>query len=125
MTGAPKIYELQIDIGPYGEPHLININIDSVAKALKDDEEGEKFALLFQDIFNSFRNTRKWGLQVGRELHGAHRTLQRSTIEFLLYAVAGLGEQEYTDARNEVAVAAAKEVLRMLEDGELATGYMI
>jgi len=51
--------------------------------------------------------------------------LQRLAICFAFGIIAGLSEQEYTDARNETAVETAKKIKQMIDQGELPFGFYI
>jgi len=54
-----------------------------------------------------------------------HRSLQRLVICFVFWLIVGLSEQEFTDPRNETAIQTAKNVARMVADGELPVGPYI
>jgi len=64
---------------------------------------------------NGFRG----GAEVGENLRTTHRTLQGLAVEFAFGILAGISDQEYTDPRNETAIAMAKKVTTMREDGTL------
>jgi hypothetical protein len=56
-----------------------------------------------------------FGYQVGSLLTQDHVTLQNNTVQFILGILAGLAtESTFTDARNEPAIATAKEITHML-----------
>lgn len=78
----------------------------------------EQFAELLETHANRM-GMEKEGLDVGRTLHRAHRTLQGSAVKYLLNILQGLGEQEHTDARNRQAIEACQIITRMRENGEL------
>jgi hypothetical protein len=85
--------------------------------------DNEQFAHVIEDVVNCFHED--IGILVGRELLTTHRTLQRSAIVFALGIITGLSEQKYTDPRNETAIAVAKQIKAMLDDGTLNPGRMI
>lgn len=82
-------------------------------------------AQLLEDYVNSGMKDYRDGAEVGKLLQTSHRTLQASAIRFALGIIIALGEQEYTDARNETPVAMSKQIKAMIEDGTLKMGYMI
>ena len=96
------------------------VSIHSLARSL----DGEQFAQLLDDYVNDFsKGDYRHGLKLGHELRNTHRTLQRSAIVMLVGIIAGLSEQEYTDARNEYAVHLAKQIKGVYE--EIGAGRMI
>jgi len=82
----------------------------------------ENFTSLFDEFLNLGGKGWREGKQVGLQLRFTHRTLQRLAICFCLGVICGLAEQEYTDARNEIAVETAKKIVRMIFEGELEFG---
>lgn len=75
---------------------------------------------------NSFSTDYRQGKVVGKFLQSDHRTLQATAFRYLLGIAVGIGEgQTYTDARNEQAVACAKEISKMIESGVLNIGFMV
>ena len=71
----------------------------------------------FGDMANSMGfNPHKAGYHVGKTITTQHRTLQGTIVNWLFGIIKAIGEQEYTDARNEVAVNACKRVTAMLEE---------
>lgn len=85
----------------------------------------EEFAKEFDDFLNRGMKGYTAGLTIGQELRNTHRTLQRSAIVFCVGLISGLSEQEYTDARNEQAIEAAKQIAEMYRTGELNFGLFI
>jgi len=85
----------------------------------------ENMAELLQDFVNSGMKDYREGEEVGKLLQNSHRTLQASVIRFCLGVIVALGKQEYTDARNEMPVAMAKQITAQLDDGRLKMGWMI
>lgn len=87
------------------------VSIGALAKSLTP----EQLALLLQDYANSFDSSYRRGLQIGKDLHTAHRTIQRSIIVELVGILAGLAEQEHTDPRNAQAIALARHIRKLYE----------
>lgn len=65
------------------------------------------------------------GEEVGLELRTTHRSLQRLVVEFSLGVLDGISQQEYVDVRNGQAIATAKKIAKMRENGELNIGAFI
>jgi hypothetical protein len=65
------------------------------------------------------------GLKMGNKLEFEHRTLQGLIGRLCLGILVGLGNQQFTDARNEAIVALGKQLETMINDGTLKMGYMI
>ena len=97
------------------------IDVYFLAKSLTS----ENFAALLEDYLNLGGKGYREGREIGLELRFTHRTLQRLAICFALGLIAGLSEQEFTDARNETAIQTAKKVVQLLEAGELPVGPYI
>lgn len=91
----------------------------------KFTEKDIEFSKMLVSHCNGFSAEYRDGVRVGQLMRSAHRTLQATAFRYMLGIIAGLSEQEYTDARNEVAVASAKKIAKMVQDGELPIGYMI
>lgn len=79
----------------------------------------EHLAALLDDFLNSFNNPFRTGETVGEKFLATHRTIQGCFVNFLLGCLAGISNEEYTDLRNQTAIAAAKEVKRLLDEGKL------
>lgn len=109
-----------------GEKDICPLNGEpiSVYEIARNITEGQ-FADLLEDFLNNYNGDYTKGQRIGRMLHRTHRTLQGSAIRFALGIIVALGEQEYTDARNEKGVALGKKLKTMLDNDELDMGYMI
>ena len=83
------------------------------------------FTKLFDEYLNLGGKQYAEGKIVGMKLRFTHRSLQRLAICFAFGIIAGLSEQEYTDARNETAVETAKKIKQMIDQGELPFGLYI
>ena len=73
----------------------------------------EQFADLLEAVVNSYDIGRRHGEETGKHLCKIHPTLQRSLIAELLGIISELAKIDYTDARNEMAIAACKEIVAM------------
>jgi len=82
----------------------------------------QDFARLLDDYLNAGGKQFPDGQRVGLELRKTHRTLQRQVVAFCLGIICGISEQEYTDPRNETAIATAKKIFEMVSNGELPVG---
>ena len=98
-----------------GEP----VSIYLLAKSINR----EQFAKFMEDWTNNFSVSYGEGQRIGRLLHSAHRTLQRSIIVVLTGIISGLSEQVYTDPRNEHSIALAKDIKALYE--EKGAGMMV
>lgn len=95
------------------------VSIYLLAKCIDENQ----FAEFLTDWTNNFSVSYGMGQRIGRLLHTAHRTLQRSIIVVLTGIIAGLSEQSHTDPRNEHAIALAKDIKELYE--EKGAGMMI
>jgi 2-hydroxy-3-keto-5-methylthiopentenyl-1-phosphate phosphatase len=118
MENQDKYYTIVKD---YDGKETARVHTGMLAKSLTLDNMAE----LLQDYVNSGMKDMRDGEVVGKLLQTSHRTLQASVIRFCLGVIVSLGEQEYTDARNEMPVAMAKKIKAMLDNGELKAGWMI
>ena len=118
MSDQSKYYTVVKD---YEGKEIANVHTGMLAKSLTLDN----MAGLLQDYVNSGMKDMRDGEVVGKLLQTSHRTLQASVIRFCLGIIVSLGEQDYTDARNEMPVAMAKKIKAMLDSGELKAGWMI
>jgi len=50
---------------------------------------------------------------------GEHRTVQGLIVNLLLAILARYGKTEYSDGRNDVAVATCKKIKKLVDSGEL------
>jgi len=82
-------------------------------------------AALLSDYCNLGGRGYREGLQVGRDLRGEHRTLQRLVITFAFGLLSGIAEQTHSDPRNAEALASAQAVKELLESGELPFGLYL
>ena len=80
----------------------------------------------FTELLDAFLNLggKGWreGKAVGLQLRFTHRSLQRLAVCFCLGIICGLAEQQYTDPRNETAIATAKKIVQLIAEGELQFG---
>jgi hypothetical protein len=97
------------------------ISVYALAKSLTL----ENFASMLDDFLNLGGKGYPEGKDVGLQLRFTHRTLQRLAVCFAFGLIAGLSEQEYTDARNETAIQTAKKVVQLMEAGEIPLGLYI
>ncbi len=118
MSDQSKYYTV---IHDYEGKEIAKVHIGMLAKSLTLENMSE----LLEDFVNSGMKDYRDGEAVGELLQTAHRTLQSSVIRFCLGIIISLGKQAYTDARNEMPVAMAKQIAKMVEDGTLKMGWMI
>jgi hypothetical protein len=118
MENQDKYYTIVKD---YEGKEVAKVHTGMLAKSLTL----ENMAELLQDFVNSGMKDYRDGAEVGKLLQTSHRTLQASAMRFCLGVIISLGEQEYTDARNETPVAMGKKIKAMINDGTLEMGYMI
>ena len=85
----------------------------------------ENFTALLDDFLNLGGKDFREGKEIGLQLRFTHRTLQRLAICFAFGIIAGLSEQESSDARNETAIQTAKNLAQLIEDGEFPLGLYI
>ena len=85
----------------------------------------ETMAELLSDYANSGAKGMLEGERVGDALTHTHRTLQRLVVCWIIGILRELGEQEYTDARNETAIETARKIGEMYDDGMLPLGRFI
>jgi hypothetical protein len=91
----------------------------------KDIRTPEKMAEILEGRMNTMGADYQFGIKTGAIVQTKHRTLQSCIYRFCLGLIVGLSRQEYTDARNEVAVRNGKKIESMIEDGTLEIGWMI
>jgi len=99
----------------YNSGEFNDVSLFMLKRGLGVDE----FTSLFSDWLNGGGKGFGSGLAVGLRLRQDHRTLQGLAVEFCVGVLAGLAQQEYTDARNETAVETAKKIVDLFEDGTL------
>ena len=85
----------------------------------------ETMAKLLSDYVNSYGKGMREGECVGDALTHTHRTLQRLVVCWIIGILKELGEQEYTDARNETAIETARRIGEMYDDGALPLGQFL
>ena len=110
-----------INLRTYDGEDLGEVDASTVARCMT----AENFAYLLDCYLNYGGKDFPCGKQTGEELQRTHRTLQRLAIAFALGLIVGISDQEYTDARNETAIATAKKIAEMVEAGELPLGMHI
>ena len=82
------------------------VSIHAIAKALTIEQMAE----LLDNYVNNYSISYGNGVKIGEILRSSHRTLQRSVIVVLTGIISGLAHQEYTDLRNERAIALASKI---------------
>jgi hypothetical protein len=100
-------------------------NIIISARSIAQNMTPENFAQVIDFYVNNYGNTTQRGVAVGHALRNSHRTLQRSAIELLLGILCGISEQEWTDPRNQTAIATAKTIKGMVDNGDLPLGMFV
>ena len=110
-----------IDLRNYQGEDLGEVDTSTVARCMTS----ENFAYLLDCYLNYGGKDFPNGKDVGEKLQRTHRTLQRLAVAFALGVIVGISDQDYTDARNETAIATAKKIAEMVEDGELPLGMHI
>jgi hypothetical protein len=117
--GQEKYYVVVKD---YDGNDITEVHIGNLARSLS----AEQFAELFDDFLNSGGKDQQEGEQSGKILQSTHRTLQASAIRWCFGFLKGISKDVvYTDARNEKAIIAAKQVTEMVEKGEINYGWMV
>lgn len=92
--------------------HLLARNLDN-----------EQFSTLIDNWLNSIsRNGFVAGKEIGETLRTTHRSLQREAVLLAFGILAGIANQNYTDARNRDAILSAQKISKMVEAGELPFG---
>lgn len=94
------------------------ISLWSIARAMKLPH----LASLLDNFLNLGGKQYPEGYRLGKIMRSTHRTLQRCLYAFCIGVIVGLSEQEFTDERNETAIASAKEIKEMVENGKLSAG---
>lgn len=114
LSAWKKVNTVQVETG-YQSGEFNEVSLYMLKQTLGQDE----FTSLFSDWLNSGGKGFGAGLGVGLRLRQDHRTLQGLAMEFCVGVLAGLAQQEHTDARNETAVQTAKKIVDLFEDGTL------
>lgn len=89
-------------------------NIRSVAKAITAEQMGE----LLCDFVNSYSNSTKSGVEVGKAIASNHRTLQGSAVNLMVNALCEIANTG-TDARNQVAVQTCQFIREALRSDKI------
>ena len=110
-----------INLHNYNGEELGWVDVSTVARCMTP----ENFAYLLDCYLNYGGKDFPNGKDVGEKLQRTHRTLQRLAIAFALGVIVGISDQDYTDARNETAIATAKKIAEMVDAGELPLGMHI
>ena len=94
--------------------------------ALGKNLNPEQFMYIIETMLNSMGSDpfRK-GLMIGACSRHTHRTLQRSFVGLCLGMLYGIAQQEHSDARNETAIATAKEIASQIDAEQLLLGAFI
>jgi hypothetical protein len=113
--------------------------IELSKEAIKDGEDGkillseywlmravsvEDFGKMLDDFLN-LGSKHTAGLAIGKQMATTHPTLQRLFVLFCLQGLVGIADREYTDDRNKYAIATAKKIKAMAEQGEFPVGGFI
>jgi len=101
---------------------VVSIPARDIAMGIKSIDQ---MADLMNDYLNNFNGDYEKGIKIGEAFTSKHRTIQSCLYRFCLGAIIGLSRQEFTDARNEVAVENGKKIAKMVEDKEIKIGWMI
>lgn len=104
-----KVY---VDIGEFKN---VPISIYNLTRKLSVNA----WTKILDDFLNLGGKRWREGFRIGISMTRTHRTLQGNLVEFCLGILAGLAQQEHTDARNESAVALCKKITEMRDNGEL------
>jgi hypothetical protein len=99
----------------------VEVPVYMIAKHMTE----EQLADFLDEFENKYSNEYAQGQRIGKHIQRIHRTCQGSIIRLLLGILAGVGDTEYFDERNEMGVSACKKIKQMIDDGELKYGYMI
>jgi hypothetical protein len=117
--GQEKYYVVVKD---YEGKEVGEVHIGMLAKSLSR----EQFSELFDDFLNYGGKDQREGEMIGETFQLTHRTIQASAIRFCFGFLKGISKDVvYTDARNEKAIEAAKQVSKQVESGKINYGWMI
>lgn len=104
------------------EPMVVAVtDTRTIAKSL----DHETMAELLSDYVNSGCKGTKSGMRVGEAFTHQHRTLQRLIVCWIIGILRSLGTQVYTDPRNETAIATARMIGELCDDGTLPLGRFL
>jgi hypothetical protein len=84
--------------------------------ALAKSMTPENVYAFLEDWVNNYSIREQVGHDLGVAITGWHRTLQASMVAVLLNALLAVGEQVYTDPRNERAVDICRRIGVLLKD---------
>lgn len=91
----------------------VTVSIHDIAKAINV----QQLAAILEDTLNGYNMGK--GTDVGKYLTNAHPTLQGVAINFFLDALMAMGNQSYTDRRNETGVRTCRKIRELLNDGRI------
>lgn len=111
---------MEITINNYSGEEVLETTSGQIARSVSP----EQLAHIIDDFLNG-RGRTNVGLEVGQTLTTTHPTLQRLAVVFAVNMLCGLAEREYTDDRNKTAIATAKKIKAMVDNGELPVGAYI
>lgn len=91
-------------------------DIRTIAKAIDPEQLGE----LLCDFANSYSNSSKSGTLAGKVIASNHRTLQGCVVNLMIAALCEIAS-DYTDARNETAVATCRFIKEAVRTEKIKT----
>ena len=94
-------------------------------RTIANSLDAKAMAELLSDYANSGAKGILDGERVGDALTYTHRTLQRLVVCWVIGILKELGEQKYTDARNETAIETAHKIGEMYDNGTLSLGRFL
>jgi len=97
---------------------LAEVNASQVARCMTH----ENFVYLFDNYLNYGGKQYPEGVAVGKALQTTHPTLQRSAVAFAIGLLVGISRSSFVDGRNETAIATAKQIAALFENGDLPVG---
>lgn len=112
--------ELSKEAVKEGSDGKILLSEYSLMRAVSVEDFGEMF-----DDFLNLGSKDTAGLVIGKKMASTHPTLQRLFVLFCLQGLVGIADRNYTDARNEYAIATAKKIKAMCENGDFPVGGFI
>jgi len=112
-----QLLKYDLNSGRY-EPSGAVVDCYTLARSLSLAQ----FAVLLDQFLNLGGKGFREGEQCGLQLRTTHRTLQRLVVCFALGVIAGIAQQEHTDARNATAIQTAKKLTEMVKADQLPLG---
>lgn len=112
--------ELNKDAIKKGDDGKILLSEYWLMRALSVEDFGEML-----DDFLNLGSKDTAGLVIGKQMASTHPTLQRLFVVFCLQGLIGIADRDRTDARNEYAIATAKKIKAMCENGDFPVGGFI